>query len=238
MTVQIAGRFNGPPASGNGGYSCGVLAAHIDGPARIRLHSPPPLDRDLQVVIAQEGRVELRDGDKLVGTARPSDEHFDIPAPPTLEAAQAASTRSFATDDNPLSTCFVCGPNRTVHDGLELFPGPVDDWTQLACVWNVAEDLLDSEGNVRPEIVWAALDCPGFFAAFGEDVTMALLGELYAELLKPVPGGEPLIVYAWPEGGARRKRYAGAAIATAQGEVLAHSRSTWIVVKSPEASLT
>ena len=38
--VTIPARYNGPPDSGNGGYSCGVLAAFIDGPARVRLHSP------------------------------------------------------------------------------------------------------------------------------------------------------------------------------------------------------
>ena len=42
--VSIPSRFNGPPLSGNGGYSCGVLAAFIDGPAQVRLHVPPPLD--------------------------------------------------------------------------------------------------------------------------------------------------------------------------------------------------
>ena len=44
-SVIIPSRFNGPPDSGNGGYSCGVLAAFIDGPARVRLHVPPPLDK-------------------------------------------------------------------------------------------------------------------------------------------------------------------------------------------------
>ena len=44
-SLSIPARFNGPPASGNGGYSCGVLAACVAGPARVRLHAPPPLDR-------------------------------------------------------------------------------------------------------------------------------------------------------------------------------------------------
>ena len=64
--IQIPARFNGPPNSGNGGYSCGVLAAFIDGPSRVRLHVPLPLDRELRVVEAQDGRVEMYDGDTLV----------------------------------------------------------------------------------------------------------------------------------------------------------------------------
>ena len=53
----IASRFNGPPNSGNGGYSCGVLAAFIDGPASIRLHVPPPLDAPLHVECTDAGDV-------------------------------------------------------------------------------------------------------------------------------------------------------------------------------------
>ena len=29
VAITIPARFNGPPASGNGGYSCGLLAAHL-----------------------------------------------------------------------------------------------------------------------------------------------------------------------------------------------------------------
>ena len=65
-TVTIASRFNGPADSGNGGYSCGLLAAFIDGPARVRLHAPPPLDTPLAVVRHADGRVDMRDGDTVV----------------------------------------------------------------------------------------------------------------------------------------------------------------------------
>ncbi|MFT4613808.1 MAG: hypothetical protein ACI9NT_000949, partial [Bacteroidia bacterium] len=73
MTAQllIPARYNGPPASGNGGYSCGVLAAYVEGPARVRLHVPPPLDTVMEVRHLDAGNVELYDGDTLVGTAAP-----------------------------------------------------------------------------------------------------------------------------------------------------------------------
>jgi hypothetical protein len=35
-TFVIARRFCGPPDSGNGGYACGRIAEHLDGPARSR----------------------------------------------------------------------------------------------------------------------------------------------------------------------------------------------------------
>ena len=231
-TVVIPGRFNGPPTTGNGGYSCGVLSAFIDGPARVRLHIPPPLDRELQVVEIGDGRVEMYDGDTLVGSAAPARETIDPPPAPSLEQAADATARYIARHGHPLDTCFVCGPNRPAHDGLELFTGPVEDWSLLASPWEPAADLLDESGHVGPEFVWAALDCPGYFAAIGNELRLALLGELYVELRKPVPGNEPLVAYSWPAGEDGRKLYAGAAIATAEGKVLACSRSTWILPRN------
>jgi hypothetical protein len=230
-TTRIPARFNGPPASGNGGYSCGVLAAFMQGPCRVRLHVPPPLEAELTVRDAGEGRLEMFDGDTLVGSATPASEPMEIPAAPTLQQAGDALTRFAGYHDHPLDTCFVCGPNREAHDGLELFTGPVSDWQLLASTWTPASNLLDDAGNVRPEVVWAALDCPGYFAAMGGDLHMALLGELYAELRKPVPGNQSLVVYAWPISEDGRKLFSGAAIANADGEVLACARSTWIVLQ-------
>ncbi len=42
---------------------------------------------------------------------------------------------------------------------------------------------------------------------------------------------QELVVYAWPLGGEGRKFYAGTAVATGEGDVLAHARTTWIAVK-------
>jgi hypothetical protein len=231
-SITIPGRFNGPPTTANGGYSCGLLAAFIEGAARVRLHVPPPLDREMRVVESEGGLVEMYDGDTLVGSAVPAKETVIPPPAPSLEQAADATRRFIARHGHPLGTCFVCGPDRPARDGLELFTGPVEDWSLLACPWEPADDLLDTTGQVRPELVWAALDCPGYFAAIGSELRLALLGELYAELRSPVPGGEPLVAFSWPIGEDGRKLYAGAAVATAAGEVLACSRSTWILPRN------
>ena len=99
-------------------------------------------------------------------------------------------------------------------------------------MWRPAADLLDGNGNIRPEVLWSALDCPGYFAVLGEALSPALLGELVVDLHTVVPGHQPLVVYAWPLGVEGRKCYAGAAIATSAGEVVASARSTWIVRKA------
>lgn len=58
-----------------------------------------------------------------------------------------------------------------------------------------------------------------------------LLGELALSRRKPVPGHAELVVYSWSMGSEGRKYYGAAAIASAEGEVLAVSRSTWIALK-------
>jgi hypothetical protein len=229
--LTISARFNGPPTSGNGGYSCGVLAAFVDGPCKVRLHVPPPLDKTLAIVQETDGGVSMFDGETKVGSALPSALALDVPAAPSLAQAQQASKGFLCYEDHDYPSGFVCGPPREKNDGLCLFPGPVRDWNLLACPWYPAADTLDESGNVRPEIVWSALDCPGFFAAVGETLVPTLLGELSAELRAPVPGNDPLVVFSWPLGKEGRKLYGGVAIATQSGAVLACSHTTWIVLR-------
>lgn len=230
--IIIPSRFNGPPNSGNGGFSCGVLAAFIDGPARVRLHVPPPLDTPMAVKENDEGGMSMYAGDTQVGSAYPAPFELEVPPAPALEAARDASKRYLCYEGHVFPTCFVCGPGRPGHDGLELFAGPVNDWKVLASPWEPGEDLLDDHGMVRPEIVWSALDCPGYFACMGENIRPAVLGELQARLVSAVAGRQKLVVYAWPLGEDGRKLYAGSAVATRSGEVLAYARSTWILLKT------
>jgi hypothetical protein len=49
--------------------------------------------------------------------------------------------------------------------------------------------------------------------------------------LLPAPG-EPHVVLGWRIGEEGRKRFAGSALLTAEGETLARARSTWIVPAS------
>jgi len=235
-TIRIPARYNGPPGSGNGGYCCGMLASCIDGPARVRLHAPPPLETPLEVHTGRDSAVELYAGDILVGSAWPEQawREGEIPPAPSLQAARKASRRFPGHKHHDYPTCFVCGTRRRA-DGLCIFPGPVADWSLLACNWLPPADMLDAAGMVRREIVWAALDCPGYFAAVGQQRPLALLGELVTEIRHPVPGGQPLVVYCWPLGREGRKSRGAAALADASGRLLATSRSIWISLKNAPA---
>jgi len=228
--LRIAAKFNGPPTSGNGGYSCGLLAAYVEGPARVRLLIPPPLDTPLRISQAEDGQVDMFDGETLVGSAWPASLDMDIPSAPSLEQARAASKRYVAMANHNFPTCYVCGPDRQ-DDGLCLFPGPVDDWQLLACTWKPSADCLDERGAVRPEIVWSALDCPGYFAAQGPTLRNSVLGQLTAALYEKIAGNQELVVYCWPISREGRKSEGGTAIADTAGKLLAASHSLWIDLK-------
>lgn len=228
----ISGRFNGPPASGNGGYSCGMVGAHLEGASRIRLHVPPPLDTTLRIFRREDGGIEMYDGDTLVASGASVPFDLDVPEPPAEDEARNAMENFPCYEGHLFPTCFVCGPEREHHDGLALFPGPVPGRASLwACLWHPAEDLVDDEGVIRPEILWSALDCPGYFAAMDGTFRPAVLGELTGELLAPVPGTDPLVVYAWRISEDGRKFYSGTAIAHGS-EVVARAKSIWIELKT------
>jgi hypothetical protein len=216
----VPARYNGPPDSANGGYACGLVAGHLGGVAEVTLRRPPPLDRELEVV-RDNGRVEVRDGEVLVAEAEPVELTIDVPARVSVRAAEDASTRYQGFVHHAYNTCFVCGPER--EDGLRVYAGPVEGRPDvLAAPWMPNED-------VRVELVWAALDCPSGWAVDDFQREGVLLGRMAAEIDRLPPPGEPHVVLGWRLGEDRRKRFAGSALLTADGEVLARARSTWIV---------
>ncbi len=218
---MIPARFNGPPESANGGFACGLLAAHIDGVAEVTLRAPPPLGLPLKVV-HQEGRVELLDGERLIAEAAPTepDLGLDLPAPVKIVEAAEASKAFAGFTHHAYSTCFVCGPDRS--DGLGIYPGPVPGHERVvAAPWGPPDEVSEL-------LVWGSLDCPSGWAVDDFQREGILLGRLATRIdALPAPG-EPHVVMGWERGIDGRKRYAGSALFTAEGDVLAVARSTWI----------
>jgi hypothetical protein len=90
---------------------------------------------------------------------------------------------------------------------------------------------------VRPEVVWAALDCPsGIAAGEGNDLdqdTAIMLGQMTAILSAlPAPGDRCQVV-AWPAGRDGRKLTAGSALLGARGDMIAIATTIWITVPRP-----
>ncbi len=235
FTTSIASRYCGPPQSGNGGYSCGLLGKQIDGPSKVRLHMPPPLEAELTIQQDADSWL-LKQGDELIGTAIAAQLDMQPPPPPSMEQAQQARNSYSGFDEHSFPQCFVCGTGREQGDGLRLFTGNVKGQQMVACDWQPTADLLDDNAQVKEEFIWSALDCPSYFAL---DVpvdpnALCLLGEMTASIDKPVPGDQPLIVYAWKRSIEGRKHYSAAALCTAEGEVLARAEHLWIRLnKSP-----
>ena len=237
-SIVIDSRFNGPPDSANGGYTCGLLAATVDGPAEVTLRQPPPLERELSV--AHEGdRVLLLDGGGLVAEAVSVEPDWFLPSPVSLDVARAAVPGSaFLVRPRPFPTCFVCGNDREARDGLEIFPGPVAMRDDLhAGTWTPDASLADASGHVRPEVVWASLDCPTSSPVANRprpDGTQLpiVLARLAVDVRAAIAVGDEYVVTAWPISVDGRKRGAGSALFTPDGELLASARALWIELRA------
>jgi hypothetical protein len=235
--IVIERRFHGPPLSGNGGYSSGLLASYVNEPAQVTLRRPPPLERPLSVV-RRGRRAELFDGHRLVAEAERIDlEPLDLPNPPSLAEAERSAAAYPGFREHAFPTCFVCGPEREEGDGLRIFAGPVASRSPLvAAPWTPGPALGRPDGRVRREFVWASLDCPGAFAVGYPDIGETLLGRLAVQLESLPRVGERCIVMGWPLAEDGRKLYAATALFSETGDVLAWARATWIVPRPSEVN--
>ena len=224
-SISIPGRFNGPLESGNGGYSAGVVARFLEGPAEVSLRRPVPLDRRLEVVREGDGSVRVIDGDALVAEGRsvPGVE-AEVPAPVSAPEAHAAAAGYRGLSGEVFSRCFVCGRDR--EDAFGVFAGAVEGRELVASPWTPPTWTADAAGDVLAEFVWAVLDCPTFFAAYlGEELPISVLARLTARVDAPVVAGDEHVVIAWPIVVDGRKRHAGSAVLSADGEPLAVARA-------------
>jgi hypothetical protein len=243
--MLIARRFCGPPDSGNGGYTAGLLAsalgASVDGahqrprPIEVTLRRPPPLERELDV--KREGeQAQLLDGELLLAEARLATVDVTAPNPPSFEQATELSHRYVGHARHHFPTCFVCGPKRAIGDGLRIFPGSEEPGQPVAAPLVPDASLGDAPGVLPPEIVWAALDCIGYFGVGAPDYPTALLGRMAVELVSPVRVGERCVVVGFPLGRDGRKLHAGTALFGQDGTLRGRARQTWIVVPEPTAA--
>jgi len=218
VELVIERKFCGPSASANGGYTCGVLASFLHGPAEVTLRLPPPLERPLE--LETDGGIRLLDGDAVVAEAAPAELELDVPEPIAWDEAAAAELPE-GDRESIFPECFVCGWKR--EDGMRIYAGPVDGRELVAATWTPSGDVISSE------FVWAALDCPGAYAVeFGQRGN-PVLGRLTARVEHLPHPGERCVVMGWPLGEDGRKLYAGTAVIGEDGRLLGSARATWIL---------
>ena len=238
-SLVIAPRFCGPPGSGNGGYVCGRIAAYVDGPVTVTLRRPPPLATPMSVGRDDESSVRIHHGRTLIAEAAssPGGPALEIPGRVSMAEAQAVAGCARYYTDPVFPDCFACGMGRGPGDGLRIFPGPLAGRQLWAAPWTPDPSVTDADGKVRPEMVWAALDCPSGIAAaeaagLARD-TAFLLGRMTASLTVLPVAGDQCRVIAWPGGRAGRKLTAGSALLGPGGKVLAAARTVWLTVPRP-----
>jgi hypothetical protein len=227
MTFTVERRFRGPTTSGNGGYVSGLVAAAVGaGPVTVTLRTPPPLERPLELVPAPDAVVLAADG---VTVAEARAESAELGAVEPVGPGEAAATAEhFAgLHLHPFPQCFVCGTDRDPRDALCLRPGRLEDG-RTACVWTVDADLAG-----RPELVWAALDCPGGWAAPIEGRPM-VLGRMTARVDRAPLAGERVVVMGKLLGQDGRKFFTATTAYGPDGDVLGLARATWILLRGAD----
>lgn len=217
----IPARFNGPPDSANGGYTCGLVARELGaGSAEVTLRAPPPLETEL-VVEHADGSVRIKEGETLVAEGRAADvEVGELPEPVGVAQAEAAVAAGHGrwTTEHPFPTCFVCGPDR--DDGMDIYPVELDE--RWVATWRPLE----------PGLVWAALDCPTSAPVMNPDKDPPIVLARLAAAISGEPAvGELHVLVSWELGRDGRKRESACALFDSAGRELAHSRALWIELR-------
>lgn len=236
-TIIIDPHYCGPRAMANGGYAAGRFASAIDGSAEITLRAPVRFNTPIafEPDEAGKGRFRIVAGGAEIAAVRPGAVTIDLPPVPP-EASIEAARQAYLDDDGMTLVypyCFVCGKRRDAHDGLCIFAGAAPDSPVNADHWTPAEHLAGDDGLVRPEFLWAALDCPSAFALRMGDRPV-LLGRLAGDIRRRPKPGERLIAMAWKTASEGRKHFSDSALVDANGEVIAAANALWIELNDPK----
>ncbi|WP_020574300.1 hypothetical protein [Actinopolymorpha alba] len=224
-SLVIPSRFRGPRRSANGGYTAGLLASYVRSGAEptveVTLRRPPPLDETLTLT-PQNADVQLRAGGEVVAEAAPGTLD-ELVVPPVPYAAALKAEESYGgLARHPFPGCFACGTDRVPGDALCLRPGVLADG-RTACTWIPRDD------QARLEIVWAALDCPGGWAA---DVAgrPIVLGRITAHVRTVPHLGQRCVVMGQLLQEQGRKVHTASAMYDEDGQLLARARHVWLTV--------
>lgn len=228
--VTIPAQFNGPEHSGNGGYVAGLLAqeASTDVPVTSTLRLPPPLDVPLSWEHDGDDVRLLTAGGAIVGEAAPGAFAREVPACPTAEQAEAGLAAYPGFTHHPFDKCFTCGTGRDEGDGLRLFTGPIGD-DRTAATWTPHAAFGDADGRLDVPTTWAALDCPGGWAADFNKQTM-VLGRMTAQVLRAPLAGERLLSVGELRTRDGRKFLTDTALYSLDGELLGRAEQVWIEI--------
>lgn len=238
---MVDARHNGPPNSGNGGWTSGLIAAFItDGAAKdltlsaggtaahagelqgvpeVTLHKPPPLGEPLTVVPTADGLRVIDSAETVIATARRREADIE-PVPPVSHAQAATASENYpGHGTHHFPTCFVCGPQRP--DGLRIFPGHLPQGGTAA--------VFEAPPDIDAVTVWAALDCPGGWTVItGEHPWV--LGRMAVMIDRVPKPGEECVVVGREVRRDGRKALVRTTLYGAQNDLCARAEATWIAI--------
>jgi hypothetical protein len=231
-TLYFERRFNGPPASVNGGIAAGAIADRLPGAVRVRLMRPIPLEQELILQPPEDGvGLIARHGDSDIMSARCEALELEVPPPPRPDRIAAAGRNYRKPPDNSFSDCFVCGHARAAGDGLRVHAGCDPSQQSFAALhWIPHEKFADDDGRLPNHMIWGSLDCPAAIAGSLLNKADMRTGEMHGEVYGPVLCGRTYTVFAWPIRAEGRKVFTGCALIDGSGNVCAKASVLWITV--------
>jgi len=228
----VAEQFRGPPHSGNGGYVGGLMSTRIAGAATVVLRAVIPLKTPLRLQNKDGVYCLLSPDNTVIGEAHAAlGETLRTPSkPPSYADASLAGARFPGLERMFHPVCFCCAPQLDEGYGLRVFVGQTNGAPDghVSGAWSAHPNFADKDRLAPPEVVWAALDCPGSVAWLVKQGDVGLLGTMTCKILRRPAVGDRCIITAWPIEQSGRKRISGTALFTADGELLAHSHQVWI----------
>ncbi|MGH3545913.1 MAG: hypothetical protein ACRDPW_08305 [Mycobacteriales bacterium] len=247
--LYIAQRFRGPHYSGNGGYTAGALAQRLlvrtgGGSALSRavsvtLRQPPPLDASMKISATDNKIWAAADG-IIVAQAQLAGPLAAAPAPVSAGVAAEATGAYRGHAEHPFPFCFSCGTQRETGDALRLFAGPVPGRPGVtATPWQPGASFSQAvlEGStgcnaaaIATPVVWAALDCPGAWAANVDSGRPIVLGRIAAVVHHELPAEESYVVVGECRRQEGHKAFTATAIYDPDGRLMAAAVATWLAI--------
>jgi acyl-coenzyme A thioesterase PaaI-like protein len=223
--ITIDPRHQGPFGSANGGYVAGILGDALRGaPSSVRIHHPVPVGTPVFVYRRGEAAF-IRHSDQTVATAELTE--ASIPTSAFVSLAEVLEAPDPDIDLGMFSACFVCG--QPTPDGLGVRAKALTDG-RFAATWRPEESRRITGPKVPAIYLRSALDCPGGFAAFSANQTLALTGTLTSSIEFLPDAGNTLVVVGEATFAEGRKLGAVSTIYTESGELVATASAVWIAI--------
>ncbi len=224
----------GPPGTGQGGYSAYRFSEIVGQSLSVRLHSPIPLGAELVVDRDGNGRYTVSSEagsaaeSALIMSGTPSElASYPTPTVTVEDARRARESTDLHLGIHGAPNCFSCGINR---ESMGVHPGPLPDG-RFATDLTPPDWALTADGHVDPWAFWAALDCTaGVYVATDETRRIVVTANYQVKMHKDriEPGTFAVVAHPIDTEWDGRKKWAASSAFDANGVLVAEALSLWV----------